>query len=63
MVDTDRKRFREFFGRDLSDDEQERLGPILTRQLDALERLRAWEPELHLIEPATIPRTAKTDQR
>ncbi len=54
MSDIDKDRLQEFFGRDFSDDDLEYFGARLTRQLNALERLRAWEPELGLIEPATV---------
>lgn len=58
MNDIDKERLRELFGRDFTDKELEYLGPRLARQRIALERLRAWEPELGLIEPATLPRVA-----
>ncbi len=49
MNDTDKDRLREFFGRDFSDDDLQHYGPRLKRQLAALERLRAWEPELDVV--------------
>lgn len=63
MSDLDKDRLQEFFGRDFSDKDLEFFGSRLTRQLNALERLRAWEAELGLIEPATVPRVMKADER
>ncbi|MDG2286909.1 MAG: hypothetical protein P8N43_15500 [Alphaproteobacteria bacterium] len=59
MSDIDAARLREFFGRDFSDTDLQFYGARLSRQLVALERLRAWEPELGLIEPATVTRIVK----
>lgn len=61
MSEIDKNRLREFFGREFSDDDLAYFGARLIRQLSALERLRAWEPELGLVEPATVPRVAEPD--
>jgi len=61
MSDIDRKRLREFFGREFSDADIEFYGARLMRQLDGLERLRAWEPELGLTEPAIVTRIVRKD--
>lgn len=42
------------FGREFSDEELDYYGSRLQRQLQALERLRAWEAKLGLTEPATV---------
>jgi len=44
------------YGRQFSDEEVEHYGARLQRQVNALERLRVWESELGLIEPATVSR-------
>lgn len=59
MSDADRDRLREFYGHDISDKDLEYFGARLARQLNALERLRAWQPELDLTEPATVPNISR----
>ncbi|MDP6343714.1 MAG: hypothetical protein QF578_24990 [Alphaproteobacteria bacterium] len=60
MSDIDKARLSEFFGREFSDGEIEAYGARLARQLTGLERLRQWEPELGLIEPAVVTRILRT---
>ena len=62
MTELNRDRIREVFGQDFSDDDLEFFGSRLARLLSAVERLQAWEPELGLIEPATVPRVATSDE-
>jgi hypothetical protein len=62
MSELDKERIRKVFGRDFSDSELEYFGSRLVRLLNAIERLQAWEPELGLIEPATVPRVIKTEE-
>ena len=63
MNDDDKNRLRKHFGHDFSNADLQDYGARLKRQLNALERLRAWEPELGLIEPATVSRLMKaTDE-
>ena len=59
MNDIDKHRLREFFGRDFTDGDLQFYGARLSRQLNGLERVRAWEVELGLIEPATVTRVVK----
>lgn len=59
MAVLDKTRLRAFFGRDFTDAELGFYGARLSRQLNGLERLRAWEPELGLTEPATVTRIVK----
>ena len=63
MSDLDKGRLREFFGRDFTDSDLRYYGARLSRQLNGLERLRAWEPELGLTEPATVTRIVKADSK
>jgi hypothetical protein len=63
MSNLDKGRLREFFGRDFTDSDLQYYGARLSRQLNGLERLRAWEPELSLTEPATVTRIVKADSR
>ena len=63
MSDIDKDQLREFFERDFSDEDLEFYGARLSRQLNALKRLRAWESELGLIEPATVPRVTKAGEQ
>jgi hypothetical protein len=61
MSDLDKDRLREVFGREFTDGELQYYGARLSRQLNGLERLRAWEPELGLTEPATVTRIVKAE--
>jgi len=45
-----------FFGREFEDEELAHFGSRLQRQMHGLQRLRAWESKLGLIEPATVTR-------
>ncbi len=62
MNSIDKNQIHQFFGREFSDDELEFYGARLTRQMQALERLRAWEPELGSIEPATVTRMLRASE-
>jgi hypothetical protein len=59
MSDLDKDRLLAFFGREFTDDDLAYYGARLSRQLTGLERVKAWEPELGLTEPATVTRIVK----
>jgi hypothetical protein len=58
MNEDDKHRLQEHFGRAFSDADLAFYGSRLVRQLNALERLRAWESELGMIEPTPVFRVA-----